>query len=348
MRRERTVTRHSPDDARRQRDAGGRAPVDARGSGSRFQGRADSRGGALRARQPDQGAVPERRVAAALLARSGSERVPREAGELSRLLAADVARIGLSGPLHLQRRLHHRHDRRDAGGGANLQRAPLSRVGGTGRRIHPARADARAAARLGAAIRSRDASGLGARLRAAVGRKQRSPSAVRARQRREVRHETESVKVPAFLPDTPEVRSDLLDYYFEVQRFDRDLGRIVSTLERLGELEHTIIIVTGDNGMPFPRAKANVYDAGVWVPLAIRWPGTTRPTSVIDRFVSLTDLAPTILEAAGVQVPVAMTGRSVLPLLRGESQAGRDRVFLERERHAHVRQGNLSLSLANT
>ena len=159
---------------------------------------------------------------------------------------------------------------------------------------------------------------------------------------------TESVKVPAFLPDTPEVRSDLLDYYFEVQRFDRDLGRIVSTLERLGELEHTIIIVTGDNGMPFPRAKANVYDAGVWVPLAIRWPGTTRPTSVIDRFVSLTDLAPTILEAAGVQVPVAMTGRSVLPLLRSESQAGRDRVFLERERHAHVRQGNLSLSLANT
>jgi N-sulfoglucosamine sulfohydrolase len=150
------------------------------------------------------------------------------------------------------------------------------------------------------------------------------------------------VKVPAFLPDTPEVRSDLLDYYFEVQRFDRDLGRIVSTLERLGELEHTIIIVTGDNGMPFPRAKANVYDAGVWVPLAIRWPGTTRPTSVIDRFVSLTDLAPTILEAAGVQVPVAMTGRSVLPLLRGESQAARDRVFLERERHAHVRQGNLS------
>jgi len=153
---------------------------------------------------------------------------------------------------------------------------------------------------------------------------------------------TETVKVPAFLPDTPEVRSDLLDYYFEVQRFDRDLGSIVSTLERLGELEHTIIIVTGDNGMPFPRAKANVYDAGVWVPLAIRWPGTTRATSVIDRFVSLTDLAPTILEAAGVQVPVAMTGRSVLPLLRGESQAGRDRVFIERERHAHVRQGNLS------
>jgi N-sulfoglucosamine sulfohydrolase len=152
----------------------------------------------------------------------------------------------------------------------------------------------------------------------------------------------DSVQIPAFLPDTPEVRSDLLDYYFEVQRFDRDLGRIVHMLERLGELDNTLIIVTGDNGMPFPRAKANVYDAGVRVPLAIRWPGTVRAASVVDEFVSLTDLAPTILEAAGLNVPAAMTGRSLVSLLRGESQAGRDRVFLERERHAHVRQGNLS------
>jgi N-sulfoglucosamine sulfohydrolase len=158
----------------------------------------------------------------------------------------------------------------------------------------------------------------------------------------------ESVRVPAFLPDTPEVRSDLLDYYFEIQRFDRDLGRIVSTLERLGELDNTFIIVTGDNGMPFPRAKATVYDGGVRVPLAIRPPSpgsadlpALRRGSAVDQFVSLTDLAPTIVEAAGLPVPAAMTGRSVLPLLRGESQAGRDRVFLERERHAHVRQGNL-------
>src|SRR5262249_1017937 len=151
-----------------------------------------------------------------------------------------------------------------------------------------------------------------------------------------------SVQVPAYLPDTPEVRSDLLDYYFEVQRFDRDVGRIVQTLERLGELDNTLIIVTGDNGLPFPRAKANVYDAGTRVPLAIRFPGTPPPGSVVDAFVSLTDPGPTILEAAGLTVPTTMTGRSLMPLLRGESQAGRDRVFVERERHAHVRQGNLS------
>ena len=79
--------------------------------------------------------------------------------------------------------------------------------------------------------------------------------------------------MPPFLPDTLEVRNDLLDYYFEVQRFDRDLGRIIDALERAGELDNTIVIVTSDNGMPFPRAKANVYDAGARVPLAIRWPG---------------------------------------------------------------------------
>ena len=152
----------------------------------------------------------------------------------------------------------------------------------------------------------------------------------------------ESVKVPGFLPDTPEVRSDLLDYYFEVERFDRDLGRIIDALERAGELENTIVIVTSDNGMPFPRAKANVHDAGARVPLLIRWPGAARPGAVIESFVSLTDLAPTLLEGAGAPPLDGITGRSLLPLLRGETQPGRERVFIERERHANVRRGDLS------
>ena len=153
---------------------------------------------------------------------------------------------------------------------------------------------------------------------------------------------TDSVRIPSFFPDTADVRSDLLDYYFEVQRFDRDLGRIIETLERAGELENTIVIVTSDNGMPFPRAKANVYDAGVRVPLAIRWPGVARAGTVIDSFVSHTDLAPTLLEGAGLKPLDAITGRTIVPLLRGESQSGRDRVFVERERHANVRRGDLS------
>jgi N-sulfoglucosamine sulfohydrolase len=152
----------------------------------------------------------------------------------------------------------------------------------------------------------------------------------------------QNVDVPAFLPDTAEVRRDLLDYYLEVERFDRDLGALVAALERIGELEHTIIVVTSDNGMPFPRAKATVYDGGVRVPLAIRWPGAAKAGAVVDALVSLPDIAPTLVEAAGGAPVAEMTGRSLAPLLRGESRAGRDRVFVERERHANVRRGDLS------
>jgi arylsulfatase A-like enzyme len=150
------------------------------------------------------------------------------------------------------------------------------------------------------------------------------------------------VELPAFLPDTIEVRNDLLDYYYEVERFDRDLGALVDTLARTGELDNTIIIVTSDNGMPFPRAKANVYDGGVRVPLAIRWPGVAKAGTIVDALVSLADIAPTVLEGVGAEPPAAMTGRTLVPLLRGGSQDGRDRVFVERERHANVRRGDLS------
>lgn len=153
--------------------------------------------------------------------------------------------------------------------------------------------------------------------------------------------DAKSVDVPGFLPDTPEVRNDILDYYFEVQRFDRDLGRVIERLERGGELDNTIVIVTADNGMPFPRAKATVYDGGARLPLAIRWPGVARAGAVIDSFVTLTDIAPTLLEAAGLKPLDSMTGRTLVPLLRGEPQSGRDRVFVERERHANVRRGDL-------
>ncbi len=150
------------------------------------------------------------------------------------------------------------------------------------------------------------------------------------------------VSVPAFLPDTPKVRRDLLDYYFEVERFDREAGEILRQLERDGRLDNTLVVITGDNGMPFPRAKANLYDGGTRVPLAVRWPGHVRSGATVNEFVALTDLAPTFLEAAGVRAPSAMTARSLLPLLAGRRQADREQVFLERERHANVRRGNLS------
>jgi arylsulfatase A-like enzyme len=149
-----------------------------------------------------------------------------------------------------------------------------------------------------------------------------------------------AVRVPPMLPDTPETRNDILDYYAEVQRFDRDVGELLGLLEQRGELDNTLVVITADNGWPFPRGKANVYDAGSRQPFAARWPLGFRGGRTSDAFVNLYDLAPTFLDAAGLKPPRDMTGRSLLPLCRGERQSGRDAVFLERERHAQVRAGN--------
>jgi len=149
------------------------------------------------------------------------------------------------------------------------------------------------------------------------------------------------VRVPGWLPDTPTVRSDLCDYYFEVERFDRDVGQILALLEKRGLLENTLVVVTGDNGPPFPRGKANLYDAGCRVPLVAAWKGKIPGGRKVNDFVSLADLAPTFLEAAGLKPLPEMTGRSLLPILcsdkSGQVDPTRDHVFLERERHAWVR-----------
>lgn len=146
------------------------------------------------------------------------------------------------------------------------------------------------------------------------------------------------ILVPPFLPDTEEVRSDIADYYFEVQRWDRDVAQALDHLEKAGELENTIIAMTGDNGFPFPRCKGNLYDWGVRAPLAIRWgQGVAKPGRRVTDFTSLPDLAPTFLEAAGVAVPGAMTARSLVPVLKsgkdGRVDAARDAVVTGRERH---------------
>jgi N-sulfoglucosamine sulfohydrolase len=151
----------------------------------------------------------------------------------------------------------------------------------------------------------------------------------------------EAVKVPPYWPDNQEVREDILDYYFEVERFDREVGLIVKKLEEMGELDNTLIVMTSDNGMPFPRAKATVYDAGTNLPLMMYWKNQIKPQRTAS-FVSFIDLAPTFLEIAGVKVPDTMTGKSVWPLLNNQTKNHRNEVFVERERHANVRHGNLS------
>lgn len=142
------------------------------------------------------------------------------------------------------------------------------------------------------------------------------------------------VPVPSFLPDTPEVRADLADYYAEIQAFDAQIGGIIATLEKAGELDNTIIVVTSDNGMPFPRGKLNLYDSGTRMPAVVRWGNVIRPGRVYDGLLSHTDFAPTFLQAAGLPVPEDMTGHSLLPLFRGVDQAKRDFVVVGRERHA--------------
>jgi len=155
----------------------------------------------------------------------------------------------------------------------------------------------------------------------------------------------EDVVVPPFLPDTPEVRGDILDYCVEIERFDRQVGQMLNLLAKAGRLDNTIVVVTSDNGMPFPRAKTNLYDFGVRMPLAVRWKARLPGGRVVDDFVCLTDLAPTFLEAAQLDVPPAMTGRSLVPLLvsdkAGRVDPKRDRVVVGRERHGWNRDPNV-------
>lgn len=153
----------------------------------------------------------------------------------------------------------------------------------------------------------------------------------------------DQVDVPGFLPDLLCVRNDILDYYFEVERFDRECGQILRLLEAAGELDNTIIVMTSDNGMPFPRAKANLYDYGTRMPLAIRWPARISSNLVVNDFVNFIDFAPTFLEAAGLEPDPEITGKSMMPLFNsGQLSSDRNQVFLERERHANVRKGDLS------
>ena len=127
------------------------------------------------------------------------------------------------------------------------------------------------------------------------------------------------INVPACLPDNETVRSDLADYLWAVQRFDREVGEVMARIEKMGELENTIIVVSGDNGMPFPRCKGTLYDQGTRVPLAIRWGAKVEGQRKVVDFVSLCDLAPTFLEAAGLKPTEQMTGRSLMRILTSEN-----------------------------
>ena len=152
--------------------------------------------------------------------------------------------------------------------------------------------------------------------------------------------------MPAFLPDVPEIREDLNDYFGEVLAFDAAIGVLIEELKASGDWENTILVVSGDHGAPgFPHGKCELYDFGASVPLVIAGPGVS-PGRVVDDFVSLPDLAPTILELGGQKVPSDMSARTLVPLLRSEASGqidpARDHVLTGRERHVdEARAGRL-------
>lgn len=153
----------------------------------------------------------------------------------------------------------------------------------------------------------------------------------------------EKIVVPPYLPDNREVRQDIADYYAELQSFDKEVGGFISLLKEMGQLEKTIVIVCSDNGWQMPRGLANLYDMGTKIPLIVSMPARFKENRVIEDFVMLNDLAPTILELAGVAKPGYMTAQSLVNILNAENEgiieAGRDFVVTARERHAYVRKG---------
>jgi uncharacterized sulfatase len=158
----------------------------------------------------------------------------------------------------------------------------------------------------------------------------------------------EDVVVPPFLPDVPEVRSDILDYLYEIEWFDRHLGQMLDALQKAGELDNTLVIVTSDNGMAFPRAKANVYEYGVHMPLAIMWPARMPGSRAIDDLIGFVDITATILDVAGVEHPSKehpLVGRSFKDILlsgeQGVVDPSRDAVYVARERHSSSRYNSL-------
>jgi N-sulfoglucosamine sulfohydrolase len=149
-------------------------------------------------------------------------------------------------------------------------------------------------------------------------------------------------RVPAYWPDNAVVRNDLLDYALEVEHFDKHLARMLETLEKRGQLADTLVVVTSDHGMPFPRVKAQEYEMSNHVPLAVMWKtGIKHPGRTVDDYVSFIDLAPTFVELAGLRWAESgmqpSPGRSLTDIFSssksGRVNPRRDHVLIGKERH---------------
>lgn len=144
----------------------------------------------------------------------------------------------------------------------------------------------------------------------------------------------EDIPVPSYLPDTPECRAELAEYYQAISRLDQGVGRLIEILKAAGKYETTLILYLTDNGAAFPGAKTTLYEPGMRLPLLVRAPGRTHPGAVQSAMVTWADLAPTLLDVAGVPVPAgAMDGRSFRAGLDGGALRGWDEVFASHSFH---------------
>src|SRR5262249_8581360 len=142
-------------------------------------------------------------------------------------------------------------------------------------------------------------------------------------------HRPEDVVVPPYLPDVPETRKDLAMYYDAITRMDGDLGAVLEELDRQGETQRTFVVFLSDNGRPFPRCKTTVYDSGIKTPFLVSWPGHVKPGSVCSNLVSAIDLAPTLVELAGIKRAATFQGKSFAPLLKDPTATIREYVYAE-------------------
>lgn len=151
-------------------------------------------------------------------------------------------------------------------------------------------------------------------------------------------------EVPAYWPDDEVTRNDILDYSYEISHFDEHLGRMIKTLEEIGELDNTIIIVTADNGMPFPRCKGFGYEHSTHLPFAVMWPdGIASPGRRDSSLLTMVDIAPTLLALAGVEPEdVGMTpeGKDFLDILSDSPRKDRNFLLFGQERHDYGRPEN--------
>ncbi len=157
-----------------------------------------------------------------------------------------------------------------------------------------------------------------------------------------VKHDPAKIKLPAHYPDTKLVREDFARYYDEIAHFDIFFGEVMAELEKRGLAENTIVGFMGDNGCSQFRGKGTLNEFGIHVPLLVRWPGNVKPGSSSSELISGEDLAPTFLEAAGLQPLPEMTGKSFVKLLRGEPFEGRKFTFAERGAHGSSLPGTSS------